>query len=226
MEKNKKISAMILAAGRGTRMKPFTDTTPKPLIKVNGITLIERQISALAQAGIQRIVINVAYLGQMIVDTVGFGQKWGVEIIYLHEPVDAFDTGGGIVRALPWLSDAFIVANADVFTDYNYKALLDSANQLTSLAHLVLVPNPKHNLQGDFSLSTTGCITSRTGSTYTYAGISICKKALFTEIQVNQRISLPAIWQSAIDNKAVTGEIFHENWCDVGTPERWQQLNV
>ncbi len=222
------VSAMILAAGRGRRMGDMTNHTPKPLIKVNGKSLIEWQIERLVSAGVTNIVINVAYLAELIVDEVGFGEPWGITICYLYEPLDAYDTGGGIARALPWLSDPFIVVNADVMTDYDFSHLIHYSQAMKSLAHLILVPNPKHNLKGDFCLDGQSNIIDKTdkiGQSYTYTGISVCRKSLFANVYVGEKVSLPSIWQSFIEQKAISGEVYHANWCDVGTPERWQEVS-
>ncbi len=224
---NHGVSAMILAAGRGRRMGDMTNHTPKPLIKVNGKSLIEWQIERLVAAGVTSIVINVAYLAELIVYEVDFGKRWGINICYLYESLDAYDTGGGIIRALPWLSDPFIVVNADVMTDYNFSHIIRYSQTMESLAHLILVPNPKHNLKGDFCLDGQNNIVNKIdkGESYTYTGISLCQKSLFANTYAGEKISLPAIWQSFIEQKVISGEVFHANWCDVGTSERWQEVS-
>lgn len=221
------ISAMILAAGRGRRMQSLTDHTPKPLIEVNGKALIEHQIENLADTGISRIIINVAYLSELIVKRIGFGERWGITIRYLYEPLGAYDTGGGIIRALPWLSDPFIVVNADIISNYNFHSIVEHSKLMSELAHLVLVLNPVHNLKGDFCLTSDKkiIVINDNCQSYTYTGISVYKKALFKGIPVGSKISLPRIWQPFIKQKLISGELFHANWCDVGTPERWQEIN-
>lgn len=222
------VSAMILAAGRGRRMWEMTNHTPKPLIKVNGKSLIEWQIERLIAAGVTHIVINVAYLAELIVHEVGFGRRWGITLCYLYEPLDAYDTGGGIIRALSWLSDPFIVVNADVMTDYDFSHIIHYSQTMKSLAHLILVPNPKHNLKGDFCLDGEKNIVDKThkiGQSYTYTGISMCQKSLFADAYAGEKVSLPTIWQSFIEQKAISGEVFHANWRDVGTPERWHEVS-
>ncbi len=222
---NHAISAMILAAGRGHRMGDMTNKIPKPLVKVNGKALIEWQIERLVRAGVSNLVINVAYLADLIVSEVGFGERWGIHICYLYEPLDEYDTGGGVKRAIPWLSDPFVVVNADVMTDYDFSHIMRYSQQMSALAHLVLVPNPKHNLAGDFSLNSAGTIINKVNQSYTYTGISAYKKALFNKVSTGTKVSLPGIWQPFIEQQCITGEIFHANWCDVGTPERWQAVN-
>lgn len=221
------LCAMILAAGRGSGMRHLTDDVPKPLIKVNHQALIIHQIEALVRRGVKKIIINVAYLAQMIVDHVGFCERWGIEIIYLYEKMAAYDTGGGVRRALKWLSDPFILVNADVYSDYDYKRLFAlAAKQSVENVHLVLVPNPAHNPKGDFALSTEGVVQSVESTiSYTYAGISLLTKQSFNSIEVGQKVALPAIWQALIEQGQVTGELHMGSWYDVGTPERWQVVN-
>ena len=227
MTNNSKLSAMILAAGRGRRMKDLTNNCPKPLIKVAGKALIEHQIERLVQAGIEEVIINVAYLGKQIVDQIGFGERWGIRICYLYEDLDAYDTGGGVKRALAWLSDPFLVVNADVWTDYPFIDLVSKSTSLAGgLAHIVLAPNPKHNLTGDYGVNDVGLLIQKSqNNSFTYTGISLYQKALFNSVEVGQCISLPKIWQQAMLDKRISGEVYHENWCDVGTPERWKEIN-
>ena len=145
------MKAMLLAAGRGERMRPLTDTTPKPLLRIGGQMLIERHVHALAQAGIRQLVINHAHLGGQIERALGDGSAYGVQIAYSPEPAGALETGGGIFNALPLLGAApFLVVNADIWTDYPFTGLPQS---IDGLAHLVMVSNPPHHPDGDFSLS-------------------------------------------------------------------------
>ena len=173
--------AMILAAGRGERLRPLTDTRPKPLLEVGGRPLIEHHLERLAQAGFREIVINLAHLGDMIRDTLGNGSAWGVNIHYSQEPPGALDTGGGIGQALPLLGDSpFAVINGDIFSQYPLARLRAIK---CSHAHLILVSNPAHNPDGDFDLQ-AGRVISNIGETdkqapYTFSGISVYHPRFF-----------------------------------------------
>ncbi|MFZ9034566.1 MAG: nucleotidyltransferase family protein [Francisellaceae bacterium] len=220
-----KTTAMILAAGRGSRMLHMTESLPKPLVKINGKPLIEYQVERLVAAGITDIVVNVAYFADKIIKTLGFGQRWGISIRYSHEKLGALDTGGGVRQALPWLSDRFLIINADVVCDYDLAVLVEKAEKINKLAHLILVANPDHNPNGDYSIEPDGLISPKKRlPNYTFAGISLCEKLLFDGVGAGQKISLPSLWQQAIERCQVTGELYKLSWCDVGTPERWRRL--
>jgi len=210
------MTAMILAAGLGSRMRPLTDHTPKPLLEVGGKPLIVWHIEQLKEAGFREIVINVAYLGQQIIDYLGDGSQYGVNIVFSDEQEEgALETAGGIVKALPLLSDTFLVVNGDVWTDYSY--VNDFELRENSLAHLVLVENPEHNLKGDFLL--TG-----TDEKYTFSGIGYYSKRLFEKLNHGKAALAPLLFE-AIDNQRITTEYYAGTWYDIGTPKRLEILD-
>jgi MurNAc alpha-1-phosphate uridylyltransferase len=214
------MKAMILAAGRGERMRPLTDVTPKPLLEVGGKALIVHQIERLARCGFTEIVVNVAHMGGQIMEALGDGTAWGVSIAYSDEREEgALESAGGIVKALPLLgSDPFLVVNADVWCDYDFKPALDLKG---ASAHLLLVPNPEHNPQGDFGLERGRLTNDRR---YTFAGIGYYAPELFEGVPCG-RAALAPLLRSAIEAERVSGELYEGEWVDVGTPERLQQLN-
>jgi len=213
-------TAMILAAGRGERMRPLTDRMPKPLLPVGNKTLIEHHIIALQKAGIRNLVINHAYLGDKIEAYLGSGEKYGVKIAYSAEGHGkALETGGGIFKALPLLGDdPFIVVNADIWTDYDFSQL--SINE--SVAHLVLVSNPGHNQSGDFAIKQGKLVTDGTQK-LTYSGIGIYRAELFEGCSGGAFPLVPLL-RDAIKRGQVSGEFYPGYWIDVGTPERLKQL--
>jgi len=214
------MKAMILAAGRGERMRPLTDHTPKPLLEVAGRRLIEYHIDNLVAAGITELVINHAHLGEQIETVLGDGSAYGATIQYSVEST-ALETAGGIFNALPLLGDApFVVVNADVWTDYRFQQL---PLAIEGLAHLVLVDNPKHNPQGDFALFGAQ-VKSDGESRFTFSGISILSPKLFSGCQPGT-FPLAPLLRRAMQLGKVTGEHYRGEWCDVGTPERLQQLD-
>lgn len=209
--------AMILAAGLGTRMRPLTNHTPKPLLKVGGKPLIVWHIERLRDAGFVDIVINVAYLGQKIIDYLEDGSKYGVNIEFSDEQDEgALETAGGIVKALPLLSDTFLVVNGDIWTDYSYDSSFRLDDNL--LAHLILIDNPLHNPNGDFIL---------TGSQkkFTFSGIGYYSKDMFLDLEYGKQALAPLLFD-AIDNKKLTTEYYGGRWYDIGTPQRLESLNI
>lgn len=217
------MKAMILAAGRGERMRPLTNTTPKALLTVNGKPLIDYHIEALVVAGITDIVINYAYLGKQITTHVGNGERYGARIIYSPEQDFGMETGGGVLRALPKLGDApFILINTDVWTDY---PLAQLKHRPVKRAHLILTSNPDHHISGDFVLNSTGVVQQAgPGSRLTFAGISCLHPTLFAECKPGA-FPLREPLKRAIDQGSVTGEHYHGVWVDVGTPERLYSIN-
>jgi MurNAc alpha-1-phosphate uridylyltransferase len=211
------MNAMILAAGRGERLRPYTDTCPKPLLEVKGKAIIEYHLQALADAGITSVVINVSWLAGMIQDRLGDGAKYGLEIIYSLEQ-EALETAGGIVQALPHLQDRFIVVNGDVFCDYPFQQL----RGIKTDAHLVLVDNPAHNPAGDFTLD-KGMIGNENDNRFTFAGIAGYQKSFFKPVSPGKRALAPLL-RSAADEDRVSGELYDGHWTDVGTLGRWQSL--
>lgn len=219
------MDAMILAAGRGERLRPLTDTTPKPLIDAGGRPLIAYHLDHLAAAGVTRVVINVAHLGERIVAALGDGHSYGLDIQYSREPPGALETGGGIVHALPQLrGDAFWVINGDVWTDFPLAALPPTPY---ADAHLVLVPNPPHNKDGDFSLAGRRVTEPvRPGQpTYTFAGIGVYRRALF-EQPIEGRFALAPLLFAAAARGRVNGTLYRGAWFDVGTRQRLQALRA
>lgn len=209
------MKVMILAAGRGERLRPLTDTNPKPLIPILDKPLLQIQIENLKAAGFREIVINVSYLGQKIIDYFQHGQKIGVSITYSVEE-NRLESGGGIVKALPLLGDEpFLLVNADVLTNYPFA-------QLKSIpcehAHIVLVNNPEHNPQGDFCLSNRTVLQAGE-QMLTYSGIALCNPSIFNSLKVG-KFPLRIIFDQLIKAKKITGEHYHGKWFDVGTIDR------
>lgn len=213
------MKAMILAAGRGERMRPLTDRLPKPLLPVAGKPLIVRHIERLAGAGFHQLVINHAHLGGMIESSLGDGRRWGVEISYSPEKV-ALETGGGIYHALPLLGEEpFLVINGDIWCDIDFAHLsLDGDD----LAHLVLVPNPDHNLQGDFQLL-RGRVSQDGERRLTFSGIGLYHPRLFASCRPGA-FPLAPLLRDAMDRGMVSGECFSGRWMDIGTPLRLAEL--
>jgi MurNAc alpha-1-phosphate uridylyltransferase len=217
------MKAMILAAGLGSRMRPLTDVTPKPLLKVGGIPLIVWHIEKLAHQGITDIVINMAHLGYQIPEALGDGSEWGVHIEYSDEQEEGgLESAGGIVKALPLLegSDPFLVVNGDIFTDYDFQENRDLAEGI--LAHLILVPNPEHNPEGDFALEGNLVVDSKQ---YTYSGIGYYSPKLFEGVPYGKSSTIPLL-RAAMKEGKVTGELYEGDWLDIGTPERLERLNA
>jgi len=213
---------MILAAGRGERMRPLTDRIPKPLLSVAGRPLIEYHIEALAQAGFKELVINHAHLGEQIEATLGDGHRWGIAILYSPEPSGALETGGGIFNALPLLGNVpFAVINGDIWTDYDL-ARLKSPRE--SLAHLILVDNPIHNQEGDFLLSSEGLCGEGVGRRLTFSGIGVYHPGFFAGCKPGA-FPLAPMLKAAMAQGKVSGEYYSGKWVDVGTPRRLEKLN-
>ncbi len=217
------MKAMILAAGRGERMRPLTDSTPKPLLEVGGKALIEYHIEGLAAAGIRELVINHAWLGEQIERRLGDGSRWGVSIHYSPEPAGGLETAGGIKQALPLLGEQpFIVVNGDVWCDYPFERLLQ---RRVDRAHLVLVDNPAHNPAGDFVLRQGRVAAQGAGHRYTFAGISVLHPRLLAGFDEAVLALKPPLLR-AMAQQQVSGEYYGGGWVDVGTPQRLQQLNA
>ncbi len=214
---------MILAAGRGKRMRPLTDTTPKPLLRVGPRRLIEHHLAALAEAGIEQVVINLAWLGEQIPRVLGDGQAFGLSIRYVDEGGHALETAGGIRNALPLLGpQPFRVINGDVWTDYPL-ARLPAVPR--GDAHLVMVDNPPHNPGGDFRLSGgDGRLSPDAGTPLTYSGIGVFRPAFFADVPAGPQPLGPFL-RAAIAAGRVTGEHYAGDWADIGTPERLAALD-
>jgi len=214
------MKAMILAAGRGERMRPLTDNCPKPLLRVGGKALIEYHIEALVTSGIREIVINHAWLGDQIESYLGDGNRYAARLYYSHEE-PALETAGGIVQALPLLGDTFIVVNGDIWTDYSF-ARLEIAPSM--LAHLVMVANPEHHPQGDFSLR-DGRLSPDAEPRLTFSGIGVYSAELFQGLEPGIRPLAPLL-TSAMQQDRVSGEYYQGKWLDIGTPQRLAQLDL
>lgn len=213
------MKAMILAAGRGERMRPLTDSTPKPLLKVNDKSLIEYHIESLRAAGIRNLVINTGWLGEQVRAALGDGSRYGVRIDYSIEPETAYETGGGIFHALPRLSDPFMVVNGDIWTDYNFSNLLEQPGKQ---AHLVLVENPPQHPAGDFSII-NGLAYPDGDKKLTFSGIGCYRKSLFNGLNAGS-FPLAPILKKFMSRGEVTAEYFTGTWNDVGTPDRLGEL--
>jgi len=217
------MKAMILAAGRGERMRPLTDSKPKSLLEVRGKALIVRLIEALARAELRDLVINHAHLGHMIEAALGDGTRFGVRIRYSPEAV-ALETAGGIAKALPLLGDeAFIAVNGDVFCDFDF-GVLARHTLGEKLAHLVLVANPPHHPWGDFALDGTEVGTSGERM-WTFSGIGLYRPTLFASVAPGSKGQLAPLLRAAMARKQVSGEVHRGIWHDVGTPDRLAALN-
>jgi MurNAc alpha-1-phosphate uridylyltransferase len=219
---------MILAAGRGERMRPLTDNTPKPLLKVGGKSLIVWHLENLSQAGIKEVVINHAHLGEQIVKALGNGQQWGMSIQYSEEKI-ALETAGGIANALPLLGDEiFLVVNGDIYTDMDFSACQMQAKtmqQQNRLAHLFMVDNPAQHAQGDFALN-AGLVEAEGPSKLTFSGVGIYHPHLFASVEQGQPAKLAPILREAMLRNQVSGEHFDGEWHDIGTPERLSALDM
>ncbi|MFM1885776.1 MAG: hypothetical protein RL026_933 [Pseudomonadota bacterium] len=218
------MKVMLLAAGRGERLKPFTDVTPKPLLEVGGQPLIVWHLQRLAAAGFEEVVVNTAWLGEQLPAALGNGGAWGLRLRYSPEPWPALETGGGIHNALPLLGEApFLLVNGDVFTDIDFAALRAAAAQDAAappaqrpLARLVLVPNPEHHPGGDFALD---------GQRLTYAGVAVIDPALFAGCAPG-RFPLAPLLFAARDAGRLALQRHDGQWLDVGTPERLAELDA
>jgi len=217
------VKAMVLAAGRGERMRPLTLERPKPLLEVGGLPLIVHHLHALAMAGFRDVVVNVSWLGAQIRSALGDGSRCNVRLSYSDEGPEPLETGGGIFRALPLLGPApFLVLNGDIWTDYPF-ARLGEALRPADLAHLVLVENPAHNPDGDFVLE-SGRIVEEPGKRLTFAGVGVYRPELFAECR-DGIFKLAPLLRSAARSGRVGGEVHDGEWLDIGTPERLAELD-
>jgi MurNAc alpha-1-phosphate uridylyltransferase len=231
------MKAFILAAGRGERMRPLTDHTPKPLLPVGGKPLITWHLERLAAAGVTDVVINHAHLGEKIEAALGDGSRSGLRIRYSPEPPGALETAGGIANALPLLGDeAFLVVNGDVYCDIDFghfsgltlepavDSMVAAGNQ--AVAHLVMVANPAHHSGGDFSLDGHRITFPRGGETLTYAGIAVFSPSFFAGVPRGSVMKLYPLLAAAIAAGTLTGERHSGRWVDVGTPQRLAELDA
>ncbi len=228
---------MILAAGRGERMRPLTDTLPKPLLRAGGKALIEFHLENLKRAGFTDVVINHAHLGHMIEVALGDGNRYGLNIHYSHEPV-ALETAGGIAQALPLLRHAsnhgqeqpFLTVNADIYCEIEFSSLIPVLWDMQThpegdLAYLVLVDNPAHHVKGDFVLD-HGRVSLSGKDNLTFSGAGIYLPRLFAGVEPGSRAKLAPLLRQAIAAGKIAGEHYRGTWADIGTPERLRQLDL
>jgi MurNAc alpha-1-phosphate uridylyltransferase len=236
------MKAMILAAGRGERMRPLTDHTPKPLLKVGGKPLIVWQLERLAKAGFKEVVINHAHLGKQIEDALGDGGEWDLHIQYSPEKT-ALETAGGIANALHLLgSEPFLVVNGDTFTEIDFQHVANHfksnalqpnihavARHALKLTHLVLVDNPPQHPNGDFAIDyknkSDGVLKNQGNQMLTFSGVGVYHPDLFADVVIGQPAKLAPLLRKAIDNSAATAEYYQGIWHDIGTPERLKNLD-
>ena len=216
-------SVFILSAGHGTRMMPLTRDTPKPLLKVGTHSLIEHHLIRLKAQGFFNIIINIAYLGDQIRNTLGDGSEFGLSITYSDEAdTGALETAGGIKSACHLInSDTFLVINADIWTDFEFSSLL---TPLDKKIRLVMVNNPLHNPEGDFGISETGLLQNIGPNKLTFSGIGLYKKSIFENLSPGKQALAP-IFRSLIDENEMEGITFNGQWQDIGTPERLNDIN-
>lgn len=227
--------ALILAAGRGQRMRPLTMATPKPLLQAGGKPLIAWHLEKLAARGVRQVAINTAHLAERFPETLGDGRRFGLHLHYLHEGNEPLETGGALLNALPWLgSEPFVVVNGDVWTDFDFAELRAAP---ASLAHLILVDNPAHHPGGDFRLDAEGRVHAEGAPRLTYAGIGVFHPGLLQDWRAvigesagaslqPPRFPLAPLLRAAMARGAVTGQHHGGVWSDVGTPDRLAELDA
>ena len=214
--------AMILAAGRGERLRPLTDRIPKSLVQVRGESLLERHLNNVRAAGITDVVINLGWLGDRIVERIERGERYGLDVTYSDERGDVLETGGGIHKALPKLGgEPFLVVNADIYTDMPMPGVELAESHL---GHLVMVPTPDYRPHGDFDIE-DGLIRNTDAPTYTFSGVAIYRPELFAGCEAG-RFPLAPLLREAADAGRLCGSVFEGLWADVGTPERLAALNA
>lgn len=210
------MKAMILAAGRGERLRPLTDTTPKSLVEVNGQSLLERHLESVRAAGIEDVVINLGWLGRKIAERVGSGDAYGLNVVYSDEGEHVLETGGGVHKALPLLGDGpFLVVNADIHTDM---PIPDTHLSSQDVGHLVLVPSPSYRDGGDFDIE-EGRIQNGESQALTFSGVAIYRPEFFAGCEAG-RFSIVPMLREAADEQLLRGSLYRGHWADVGTPER------
>jgi len=218
------MKAMVLAAGRGERMRPLTDTVPKPLLEAGGKPLLAWHLERLARAGFTQVVVNVSHLAERIAERFGDGSRYALEIAWSRED-DRLETAGGIPHARAFLgASPFVLVNADIWCDYDLARLRGRALD-AHLAHLVLVPNPPHRPDGDFSLE-AGSVGNAPAPRYTYAGIAVLSPELVASVAPDERAPLAPFLRAAAARSAVSGEVYRGLWRDAGTPERLAELDA
>jgi len=216
------VIAMILAAGRGERLRPVTDSMPKSLVEINGQALLERHLRSLAKDGVETVVVNLGWLGEQITERIGSGEEFGLNVVYSQEGDNILETGGGIHRALPMLgADPFLVINADIYTDM---PLPDVQLGDDDMAHLICVPVTEDKSSGDFAI-VDGRIRNDGERMFTFSGVSIYRPEFFADCTPG-RFSVVPMLRAAVDAGKVSGSIYSGLWRDVGTPERLAELNA
>lgn len=216
------MKAMILAAGLGQRMRPLTDHLPKPLLEVGGKPLLQYHLEALQVAGVENVIINLAYLGDKIRAFVGDGSRFGLQVEYSVEP-EPLETGGALLQALPLLgTEPFLLINGDVWSEFSLASLIHRKLSPSQLGHLVLVPNPDFHPAGDFALADNGFLINDINTArYTFAGISLLSPEIIRSYpDARDKFPLGEVLRYGINQKKLTGEVFAGRWSDVGTPER------
>lgn len=214
--------AMILAAGRGERLRPVTDSMPKSLVEINGQALLERHLRSLAKDGVETVVVNLGWLGEQITERIGSGEEFGLNVVYSQEGDNILETGGGIHRALPMLgADPFLVINADIYTDM---PLPDVQLGDDDMAHLICVPVTEDKSSGDFAI-VDGRIRNDGEPMFTFSGVSIYRPEFFADCTPG-RFSVVPMLRAAADADKISGSIYSGLWRDVGTPERLAELNA
>jgi MurNAc alpha-1-phosphate uridylyltransferase len=225
------MNALIFAAGKGERMRPLTETTPKPLLSVGGKRLIEWHLEKLAAIGCGRVVINTSWLAECFEPALGNGERWGLQLVYSYEGIEPLETGGGMAKALLELGGApFIALNGDVFCDADFAQLPRAP---AGLAHLLMVDNPPHNPHGDFALQANGLLASEGDARLTFSGIGVYRPELLWQCRSHwqqadvehPRFKLAPILRRAMAEGQIGGEHFRGQWTDVGTPERLAELD-
>jgi len=230
------MKALMLAAGRGERMRPLSDHRPKPLLEVRGKPLIAWHLEALARAGVREVVVNTAWLEEQFEPALGDGARWGLRLHYAYEGETPLETGGGMLHALPWLGDApFLLVNGDIWTDYAFARL---PREPAGLAHLVMVDRPEHATRGDFALGADGCIRADGDDRLTYAGLGVYRPQLLADWRAIigdtdtgsdrqcPRFRLAPILAAHMAAGRITGEHHPGRWTDVGTPDRLAALDA
>ena len=225
------LPALILAAGRGERMRPLTDTVPKPLLAVRGKPLIEWHLEALARDGVREVVVNTAWLEEQVVDTLGDGARWGLRIRFSREGRDhggALETAGGIAKALPWLGECFWIVAGDVFLPgFRFDAATGASFAAGDrLAHLWLVPNAPHHPQGDFGIDAHGLASLDARPWLTWASVGLMRGGLIDSVLAGQRSPLRPHLHAALAAGRIGAERYDGAWTDVGTPQRLAALNA
>lgn len=215
---------MMLAAGRGERLRPLTDRIPKPLVEVGGKPLIVWHLERLAAAGLSEVVVNVSHLADAIVERLGDGRRFGLAIRYSRE-AEPLETAGGIAKALALLGrEAFLLVNSDIYCEVAF-AVLAKMDLGGRLAHLVLVPNPPHRAQGDFALDAAGLVGNAGEPRYTYAGVAVVSPQLLSGLRPGEKAPLAPLLREAADRRLISGALYRGRWQDVGTLERLRELD-